>query len=344
MLEYSFGETSGVPSTSKPPVDPVRWQPPPVDPLPEFPPADLTVVPVPGHAPEDVVVDADGKIWTGVDDGRIVRITPDGQTAVVADTGGRPLGLAVARDGRLLVCDSPRGLLAMDTDSGKVETLVEEVDGRRLQFCSNVIEMPDGTIFFTESTSAFSYAHFKGAVLEARPRGSLFRRDPDGTVLTVVPGLYFANGVTLTADASALVFVETMGRRIAKYWLTGPKAGSVTTLVANLPGHPDNISTGADGRIWVAMVSPVNAAAEWLAPRWPALRKLLWRLPDRLQPQIKPEVWAVAFDPDSGEAVAGLHTEHPSFGMVTGLVEADGRLWMGCIGSPAVAHCPIPAR
>jgi sugar lactone lactonase YvrE len=312
--------------------------------LPDFPPAELTVIPVPGNAPEDVVVDADGNIWTGVDDGRIVRITPEGQTTVVGDTGGRPLGLAVARDGRLLVCDSPRGLLAMDTDSGKFETLVEDVDGRRLKFCSNVIEMPDGTIYFTESTSAFTYAHFKGAVLEARPRGSLFRRDPDGTVLTVLPGLYFANGVTLTADGSALVFAETMGRRIAKYWLTGPEAGMVTTLVANLPGHPDNISTGADGRIWVAIVSPVNAAAEWLAPRWPALRKLLWRLPDRLQPQIKPEVWAVAFDPESGEALAGLHIEHPSFGMVTGLVEADDRLWMGCIGFPAVAHCPIPPR
>jgi hypothetical protein len=90
------------------------------------------------------------------------------------------------------------------------------------------------------------------------------------------------------------------------------------------------------------MVSPVNAAAEWLAPRSPALRKLLWKLPDRLQPQIKPEVWAAAFDPDSGAPVAGVHTTHPSFGMVTGLVEADGRLWMGCIGYPAVAHCAIP--
>ncbi|HET6733766.1 SMP-30/gluconolactonase/LRE family protein, partial [Mycobacterium sp.] len=195
----------------KPPVDPVRWQPPSVDPLPEFGPAELTVVPVPGNAPEDVVVDGDGQIWTGVDDGRIVRISQEGgEPSVVADTGGRPLGLAVARDGRLLICNSPGGLLALDPSSGKVETLVEEVDGRRLQFCSNVTEMPDGTIFFTESTSAFTYAHFKGAVLEARPRGSLFRRDPDGTVLTVVPGLYFANGVTPTADGSALVFAETM--------------------------------------------------------------------------------------------------------------------------------------
>ena len=50
----------------------VTRQPPPVDPLPEVPSAELTVIPVPGNAPEDVVVDAAGNIWTGVDDGRIV--------------------------------------------------------------------------------------------------------------------------------------------------------------------------------------------------------------------------------------------------------------------------------
>ena len=85
--------------SSKPPVDPVRWQPPPVEDLPSFPGAALTVVPLPGNAPEDVVVDAEGNIWTGVDDGRIIRIGPDGSHRVVANTGGRPLGMHVARDG-----------------------------------------------------------------------------------------------------------------------------------------------------------------------------------------------------------------------------------------------------
>lgn len=331
-----------VSTTPKPPVDPVRWQPPPIDPLPEFGPADLTVVALPGRAPEDVVADAAGNIWTGVDDGRVLRIATDGHVSVEATVEGRPLGLAVARDGRILVCTSPGGLVALDPSTGTVETLVTHVDGRPLRFCSNVVELPDGTIFFSESTSAFTYAHFKGAVFEARPRGSLFRRDPDGTVLTVVPGLYFANGVTPTADGSALVFAETLGRALSKYWLTGPRAGTVTPLRANLPGHPDNLSTGADGRIWCAMVSPVNTTAERLATSPPLLRKLMWKLPDRLQPQIKPEVWAVAFDPDTGEAVAGLHREHPQFGQVTGLVESAGRLWMGCIGSSAVAHCAVP--
>jgi sugar lactone lactonase YvrE len=334
-----------VPTTRKPPIDPVRWTPPPVDPLPDVGSADLTIVPVPGNAPEDVVVDADGAIWTGVDDGRIVRIPPDGgDPAVVATTDGRPLGLHVARDGRILVCTSPGGLLALDPGSGAQETLVAEIDGRPLRFCSNVTELPDGTIYFTESTSAFTYAHFKGAAFEARPRGSLFRRDPDGTVLTVAPGLYFANGVTPTADGSALVFAETMGRALSKFWLSGPRAGTVTPLRPNLSGLPDNLSTGADGRIWCAMVSPVNKAADRLATSPPLLRKLLWKLPDRLQPQLEPEVWAVAFDPDSGDVVAGLRTKHPSFGMVTGLVEAGGRLWMGCLGAAAVAHCAIPTR
>lgn len=290
------------------------------------------------------MVDGDGRIWAGLIDGKIVRIDPDGgEVVVAAQIDGRPLGLHVARDGRLLVCSSPGGLLVLDPATGTVETLVAEVDGRGLQFCSNVTELADGTIYFTESTSAFTYEHFLGPIFEARNRGSVFRRDPDGTVLTVVPGLYFANGITPTADGSALVFAETQARRLSKYWLTGDKAGTVTPLVVNLPGSPDNLSTGADGRIWCAMVSPTNAVAELMPKTPPALRKLLWRLPDRLQPKIKPVVWAVAFDPDTGNAVAGVRTEHPEFGMVTGLVEAGGRLWMGCIGAPAVAHVDLAA-
>jgi hypothetical protein len=90
------------------------------------------------------------------------------------------------------------------------------------------------------------------------------------------------------------------------------------------------------------MVSPVNVPADMLAPRLPALRKLVWRLPERLQPQIESLVWVVAFDPDSGAAVAGIRMKHPDFGLVTGLVEHDGRLWMSSIGVPALAHCALP--
>jgi sugar lactone lactonase YvrE len=326
---------------TKPAIDPIRWQPPPSRPLPE---PDLTatlqVVELPGTAPEDVVADAQGNIWTGVEDGRIIRITPDGSsTHVVANTGGRPLGLAVARDGRLLICDSHRGLLRYDPATGTMETLVAEVAGRALTFCSNVVESSDGTIFFTESTSRFHYEYYKGSVVEGRPTGSLFRRDPDGTVSVLAADLYFANGVTLTADESALVFAETTACRLSKYWLTGERAGTITALVSELPGYPDNISTGLDGRIWVALVSDRNRLSEWLSPRPPVIRTLMWRLlPYRWLPNPKPTVWVAAFDPDDGHVVTQLRAQHAAFGLATGVVETPGRLWLGRIGGPGICY------
>jgi sugar lactone lactonase YvrE len=329
-----------VTAETKPDITPVRWQPPRSRPL---PPPDLNrrlrIVFVGAPGPEDVVVDADGAVWTGAADGKIIRIDGDtGTTTEVADTGGRPLGLAVARDGHLLVCDSHRGLLRMHRATGEFETLVSEVDGRTLTFCSNVVESSDGTLYFTESSNKYHFEHYKGAMIEASGGGSLFRRAPDGTVTTLATGLYFANGVTLTADESALVFAETLGARVSKYWLTGPGAGTITPLADELPGYPDNISTGPDGRIWVAMVADRNAVVERLAPKAPALRKLMWRLPYGWLPDAKPMVWLIAFDPDDGRVLTQLRQRHPAFGASTGVVQHGDRIWVAGIGSPTVAY------
>jgi sugar lactone lactonase YvrE len=326
---------------SKPPIDPVRWQPPGSRPLPEpdFTSA-LHIVDVPGTAAEDLVADAVGNIWTGVEDGRIIRVSADGATVdAVVSTGGRPLGLAFGHDGRLLICDSHRGLLRYDPISGAIETLVAEIDGRPLTFCSNVVESSDGAIFFTESTSRFYYEHYKGSVIEGRPTGALFRRDVDGTVTELVGALYFANGITLTADESAVVFAESAGCRVSKYWLTGERAGTVTPLVTELPGYPDNISTGLDGRIWVALVSDRNALNEWLGPRAPIIRSIMWKLvPYSWLPNPKSTVWVAGFDPDDGHVVAQLRTQHPTFGLATGVVETPGRLWLGRIAGPGICY------
>ena len=73
------------------------------------------LIPLPGEGPEDVVVGSDGLIYTGLLDGRILAVAPkDGAVREVAKTGGRPLGLEATTDGRLLICDSPKGLLELD--------------------------------------------------------------------------------------------------------------------------------------------------------------------------------------------------------------------------------------
>src|SRR3954471_2185773 len=93
----------------------------------------LTVLPVPGYGAEDVLVGPDGSVYTGTDDGSVFRVRPDGDRIDrVGPTGGRPLGLENLPDGRILVCDAERGLLALDPVGGRIEVLTGFVHGQRL--------------------------------------------------------------------------------------------------------------------------------------------------------------------------------------------------------------------
>ena len=133
------------------------------------------------------------------EDGRIVRISPDGgEPTVVADTGGRPLGLHIARDGRVLICDSHRGLLALDPASGKLEALGRR--GRGRQAASSARTSPKHPTAQSISPSRrvrFSYDALQGrGAGGARPRQPVPARSPTAPSPRSVDGLYFANGVT----------------------------------------------------------------------------------------------------------------------------------------------------
>ena len=74
-----------------------------------------------------------------------------------------------------------------------------------------------------------------------------------------------------------------------------------------------------------------------MAPKAPILRKLLWALPYGLLPDVDPQVWVIAMDPDDGHVVQQVHTTHPRFGSTTGVVQDGKRLWLGGIGASSVA-------
>ncbi|MBV1854455.1 SMP-30/gluconolactonase/LRE family protein [Catellatospora sp. NEAU-YM18] len=299
--------------------------------------------PLPGTGPEDVAVAPDGTVYTGLADGRILRLRDDAVT-VVADTGGRPLGIETASDGTLVVCDATRGLLRVRPDDGAIEEVVPvgtPVDGVPLRVCNNAALAADGTIWFSDSSSRFDLEHWKADLFEHSGTGRLLRRDPDGTVTAVLTGLYFANGVALAADGSFVAVAETGAYRLTRHWLTGTHAGRSDLLVDNLPGFPDNIARGSDGLIWIAMGSPRNRALDLLSPRPPVLRRLVWALPDALLPQPADTVWVQAVD-DLGRTVHDLQTTTPGFSMVTGVREHSGTVWLGSLQSSAVAHIVLP--
>ncbi len=297
----------------------------------------FTVHQVPGHGAEDVVVAPDGSVFTGTEDGAIVRLSADGRRIDrVANTGGRPLGLELFDNGDLLVCDARAGLLVVHTDDGSVETLVSDIGGMKMKFCNNGAIAADGTIWFSDSSLHYGIDEWKDDFVQHTRTGRLIRRDPDGTVTVVLEGLAFANGVALNKDEQFVAVAETGARTVVRRWLAGPRAGERDFLVQDLPGCPDNIARGSDGLIWVTIASPTDPVVERLHTAPMVFRKAVTRIPERLQPKPKETVRVHAYD-DTGALVHDINLSDAGYHMVTGVREHQGRVWMGSLHEPAVA-------
>ncbi|MEU4236927.1 SMP-30/gluconolactonase/LRE family protein [Actinoplanes sp. NPDC026619] len=292
---------------------------------------EIRVVPVPSYGAEDVVVTADGSVFTGTGDGTIYRIGPGDHVEAVADTGGRPLGIELLPGDKLLVCDAHRGLLTVDPATGAVETLV---DGSSMRFCNNAAVAADGTIYFSDSSAVHPIEEWKAEMVELTRTGRLLRRTPDGQIDVLLDGLAFANGVALSADESFVVVAETAARTLVRYRLD---TGEKDFLATDLPGYPDNISRGSDGLIWVTIASPRDPLVERIqrGPLW--LRKGVTRIPAQWQPAPKRTVRVQAYGND-GEVKRDLDAGgDQGFHMVTGVREHAGQVWLGSLHEPAVA-------
>lgn len=304
--------------------------------------ADLIRWELDGSGPEDVALAADGTVYTGLADGRIIELRPpSGEVTQICHTGGRPLGIEVDADGTLIVCDAYRGLLRVDPASGEIAVLADSVDGTELRMANNADICADGSVLFTQSSTRFSLEHFKGDLLEHSCTGRLLRWKPDGSVDVLLTGLAFANGVALAADESHVLLAETGAYRIRRLWLSGPKQGQCDVLVNNLPGFPDNLSTGPTGLTWVAIASQRNRLLDLLLPLPGFLRLLIWALPDRLQPKASRIALVCAFDAD-GEIVHNLQGDGSRFYEVTGVREQEGTLTLGSLSDCAVGRFRLP--
>ena len=328
--------------TRRPSLKPVSWRPvPPTGAAAPAPLPGLRLLHAPGRGPEDVLV-VDDEIYTGVEDGRILRLSRSGDRVDrVADTGGRPLGIEAYPDGRLLVCDAERGLLLVDPASGEIETLVEVGGPESLQVCNNAAVAADGTIYFSDSSQRFPLEFWTADVLEHSGTGRLLRRTPGGSVDVLITGLQFANGVALATDESFVVVAQTGSYELTRHWLSGPEVGTTDVFVAGLPAFPDNLARGSDGLIWIAMASPRKALLDGPAARIPWLRSAIWALPEALHPKPARLVWVRAVD-DEGQVVHDFCGTHDEFFMVTGVREQDGEVHLGSLESRSVATFRVP--
>jgi strictosidine synthase len=299
--------------------------------------AEVELWPTPGEGPEDVAFDSGGNLYAGLANGSVVRFGPDGgDPQVLFTTGGRPLGLEVDANDRLVICDADRGLLRWS--GGEPEVLVDSYEGERFVLTNNAAVASDGTIYFTVTSRRFGLADYRLDLMEHSGTGRLFAYRPDGEVEQLLDGLQFANGVALSADQSYLVYAETGLYRMTRLQLTGERRGRTQVLIDNLPGFPDNL-THHEGVFWVAIVSPRDKVVDMLAGR-PWLAKLAARLPESMQPA--PNRHAAVFGIDAaGEVVHNLQDPDGRYAVITSARVHGGHLYLGSLHDSAVARIEL---
>jgi SMP-30/gluconolaconase/LRE-like protein len=300
-----------------------------------------TLIPLPGEGPEDVVAGPDGMIYTGLMDGRILAVAADdGAVRELANTGGRPLGLEATADGRLLICDSPNGLIELNLKTGALTMLVTHDRAERLIFCSNVVAAPDGDLFFSVSTMRYDIHDWKKDIVENVPTGRVYRRAADGALTRLMEGLRFANGLVRTRDGKSLIVAETAGRRLLRLWLAGDSAGT-SEVIAELPGFPDNLGADDEGIVWVAFASEPNPALESLHKLPLFLRRLAARLPESVLPKPSRVAWIAAYD-ERGACVHDFKWTDGGYAMVTGVCRVGRRMWCAGLQERALMRFDLP--
>ena len=293
-----------------------------------------------GRAPESVVLDADGRVYTGLLDGSVVRVAREGEPEVIAETGGQLLGMAFDAGGDLIVCSLDGQLLAVSAD-GSVRELVRAVDGVPLQLTNDLDIATDGTIYFSESSTKTTDTLLD--MLEHRGDGRLLAYHPGSREVDVLlEGLYFANGVAVSADGSFALVVETTKYRVRRLWLAGPRAGEDEILIDNLPGFPDGISCDADGVFWLALMNPRNGFVDWSLER-PWVRKIAARLPLAWFAGAAPRYGFVLGLDATGRVIHNL--QDPSghhFAGISAVVRHGDHLYFGSLLEQAVGVLRLP--
>lgn len=250
-----------------------------------------------------------GEVYTGLADGRIVRLAGNDVVTVAHVTDqscqglwemskcGRPLGTRFDSRGQLYTIDAYHGLKKIDVSTGQVTTVLDvtrgPVAGRKVIFVDDFAldegagERGGNVYYISDSSAKWPLEFVNLVVVEHETSGRILRYDEDTKQVTVVAsGIGFPNGVEITDDREAILYNELNKRRIFKLYIRGPRKGERVLFAENLPGEPDNIrrSASTTETYWVALYAGKSAnfvdqdpALDWVSTT-PSVRKAFIRL------------------------------------------------------------------
>jgi ribose transport system permease protein len=305
------------------------------------------------EGPEDVILDCEDNLYTGVRDGFILRFSGPNheKREIFARVGGTPLGMAFDRAGNLIFCNPGMGLYGVTPDR-QVFKLTDQTprswfrlnDDSRLRYANDLDIAPDGRIYFSDSTTRYEGGNWIFDCIEGRGNGRILCYDPKtGKTRTVLKDCVLPNGVCVSHDGQSVLWCCTWFCAVYRLWIAGSKSGQVEVFASNLPGLVDNINRASDGGYWVAIVALRTPVSD-LAYEMPGFRL-------RMAKQLPVDEWlypgfnnGCVIKLDAQGRVTGSlwdpsGAKHPA---VTSMREHKGWLYLGGLENNRIGRIRLP--
>ena len=184
-----------------------------------------------------------------------------------------PNGMALGRDGRLVVCeqgthDERARISRVHPATGEAETVVDAWGALRLNSPNDVVVRSDGTIWFTDP----SYGYLQGFRPEPQTGDYVYRHDPAAGRLSVVADCFDKpNGLAFSPDERTLYITDSGANQepgsyhvrrphhiVACDVRDGSHLGAGRLFAVTTPGFPDGIKVDPAGRVYTSSPSGVQ--------------------------------------------------------------------------------------
>jgi gluconolactonase len=228
--------------------------------------------------PEGPIAMDDGSvILTEIKAQRLSRVTPDGRRETVVETGGGPNGAAIGPDGAIWITNNggafewianngmtfpgptpashAGGMIQrFELGSGRLETIYDACDGKRLIGPNDLVFDGKGGFWFTDHGCSTP---------EGRKFGALYHAMADGSKISQQRhSLISPNGVGLSPDGGTVYVADTQIGRLWAFDLAAPGVVAAPAgfgpgrVVCNLPGYQllDSLAVEAGGKVCVATI------------------------------------------------------------------------------------------
>ena len=198
--------------------------------------------------------DSRSLVWSDVPGNAMYRWDEQtGQTSVFRAPSGHANGNTRDRRGRLLTCEHGGRRVSRTEYDGRVITLMDRFEGKRLNSPNDIVCKSDRSIWFTDPSFGI-LGHYEGAKAEPELPTNVYRLDTSGKATVVAEGINQPNGLAFSPDEKVLYIVESRSvpRRILAYDVVEGRtlANRRVLIDAGPKGTPDGFRVDVDGNLW----------------------------------------------------------------------------------------------